>query len=106
MLLRMLRSLARGGSDGEPRAGDDALHTTAGRLANAYAAAPIETHLAIAYGDVRIGEHDLLTFVQRCLVDSDTSVIRHKVLHRPLALRMLRESDPDRLRVLLDRMNS
>ena len=52
------------------RAAEDSLHTTAERLARAYAAAPLETHLAIAYGGVKIGDHDLLAFVQRCLVDA------------------------------------
>ena len=85
MLLRMLKSLARGGPDAAPRTAGESPHTTTERLARAYAGAPIQTHLAIAYGGIRIGDHDLLAFVQRCLVESDTSVVRHKVLHRPLA---------------------
>jgi hypothetical protein len=41
----------------------------------------------------------LLDVKQRVLQSSLTQV-------KPLALRMLRENDPDRLRVLLDRLNA
>lgn len=55
------------------------------RTASAHAGAPLDRHLEIALGDMRIGEHDLRTLSDRCLVDSDSKVPPLKALHRPLA---------------------
>lgn len=85
MLLRMLKSLTRGAPDSGAQPRPDNPHETRKRLARAYASAPVEKHLHIAYGGMKVGDRDLLDFVQSCLDESDTSVILAKVLHRPLA---------------------
>jgi hypothetical protein len=78
----MLKSLRRGVPRSE-RA--DSPHEAAQRLARAYASAPVDLHMDIAYAGMKVGEEDLVEFVRRCLAEADTAMIRHKVLHRPLA---------------------
>ena len=55
------------------------------RTASAHAGAPLDRHLEIALGGLRIGEHDLRTLSDSCLADSDSKVPPLKALHRPLA---------------------
>lgn len=94
MLLRMLKSLARS-ADG-PRSdtvsggakhdeGGELPVDTIARLKRAYASAPVDMHLEIAYGGMKIGDHDLVELVQRGVADSASAMPRRKLLHRPLA---------------------
>ncbi len=55
------------------------------RTASAHAGAPLDRHLEIALGGLRIGEHDLRSLSDACLADSDSKVPPLKALHRPLA---------------------
>ena len=83
MLLRILRSLGRAAE--APPDGHDSPIAVAKRLERAHDAAPIDAHLEIAYGGMKIGDRDLLELVQRALQDSGTGVPPRKRLHRPLA---------------------
>lgn len=85
MLLRMLRSFARGAPDAAAPARGETPHEARERLARAYASAPVTKHLDIAYGGMTVGERDLLDFVGNCLDEAHTSVTPAKALHRPLS---------------------
>ncbi len=89
MLLRMLKSLVRGSpakaatnAAPEPR---ESPHEWRGRMQRAYELAPVETHQQIVYGDMKVGERGLLNFVQNCMNEATTGVMKSKSLHRPLA---------------------
>ena len=87
MLLRLLKSLRRTEAP-RPRAQASADRSPVAHLARlnaAHAASPLETHLDIVHGALRIGEHDLTDLVRRCLRESGASVPPAKAFHRPLA---------------------
>lgn len=84
----MLRSLLTGA--GAPAPANPALrgelsHEARKRIGQMHARAPMERHVEIAYGDLRIGEHGLRELTDRCLADSGLTVSPLKALHRPLA---------------------
>jgi O-methyltransferase len=79
MLLRMLKSLQRSAAT------DETPREYLEKLNAAHAAAPLDSHLDIVYGSLRIGEVDLLTLVRRCVRDSGVTVPAGKLFHRPLA---------------------
>lgn len=81
----MLKSLTRAPAAGVARESDESPHLTAKRLARAYAAAPIDKHMEIAYGDMKIGDRGLVELVRQCLQESGSATALRKVLHRPLA---------------------
>lgn len=84
MLARMFKSLTRRASGGVGESADSP-HQTLRRLGRAYAGAPIERHMEIAFGGMQVGDQGLVKFVFRCLREADTTVVVHKALHRPLA---------------------
>ena len=55
------------------------------RWGHAHARSPMQRHLEIAIGDLRIGEHDLRALSDSCLAGSDSKVLPQKALRRPLA---------------------
>jgi len=55
------------------------------RRDRAHARAPLDRHLEITLGDMRVGGHDLRALSDRCLADSDSKTLALKALHRPLA---------------------
>ena len=84
MLLRVLKDmLRRRGRSNAPQAELASERLT--RTKRAHAAAPIERHLEITLGGVRVGEHDLRELTNRCLADSSSEAPPLKALHRPLA---------------------
>jgi len=88
MLLRVLKEIfaARPRDAAARQAGGDAYpNEIRQRTAGAHAAAPMQRHLEIAFGDIRVGDEDLLQLTRRCLDDSDSEVLPLKALHRPLA---------------------
>jgi hypothetical protein len=83
MLLSFLKSLfsaraVRG-------AGDELPVTRARRIKQAHTAAPIAEHLRIAFGDMRMGNEEMLAWVRGSLAGAETLVDPLKALHRPLA---------------------
>lgn len=92
MLLRMLKSFGRakaGKSQSSSAAGreraDESPAEYVARLNAAHGSSPIDAHLGIVYGGLRVGDHDLLTLVKNCLRDSHAVVPPAKAFHRPLA---------------------
>jgi hypothetical protein len=93
MLMRMLKSLSRGAERADTRDAGSPNHARnlespperAERLNRAHAAAGLERHMEIAYGDLRVGNRRLLDLVRDCHVESETHTPPGKALHRPLA---------------------
>lgn len=83
MLLRLLKSFARS-SGGARRDRVESPVEIGKRLIRAYASAPVDAHMEIAYRGMKIGDHDLVELVRRALADSASKIPRHKLLHRPL----------------------
>ena len=85
MLIRMLKSLTRAGAGTpEPARAETPVEIVA-RMERAYASAPLDDHIRIAYGGMKVGEHDLMDLVRRSLADSNSSIPPRKQLHRPLS---------------------
>ena len=55
------------------------------RTERLHARAPMERHLEIAYGDMRIADQGLIDLTDRCLADAGSTMSPLKALHRPLA---------------------
>jgi hypothetical protein len=87
VLLRVLKDIFGGRRNAAARQPEQELTPTEAlkRTGSAHAAAPLDRHLEIALGDMRIGEHDLRALTERCLAESDSKVPPLKALHRPLA---------------------
>jgi O-methyltransferase len=88
MLLRVLKEIFAGRPQevaARQADGDTYPNEVLRRTAGAHAGAPMERHLEIALGDIRVGDHDLRQLTQSCLDDSDSKVPPLKALHRPLA---------------------
>jgi hypothetical protein len=85
MLLRMLRSLVGPSASEAASDNDEAPLAIAQRLDRAYANAPVDAHMEIAYRGVRIGDHEIIDLVRDALNDSRATLLHRKQLHRPLA---------------------
>jgi hypothetical protein len=86
VLLRLLRSIFSGaGAGARPASKRELPHEAAARIGEAHARAPMDRHLAITLGDLRIGDLDVLALSERCLTDSGAAAPPLKALRRPLA---------------------
>lgn len=96
MLARLLKDLLREGPKGAAQpaatpggagvvgAPDSPIEVIKRRI-RAAADAPIDKHMRIAFAGMRVGDRDLVPFVNACLAESNSGMIRYKALHRPLA---------------------
>ena len=88
MLLRILKGIFAGSGKGgaeHPPVPREFEHEKHIRWGNAHAHAPMQRHLEITLGELRIGEHDLRALSDSCLADSDSLALPLKALRRPLA---------------------
>lgn len=88
MLLRILKGIFAGSRKGGAErlsAPGEFEHEKRIRWGKAHARSPMQRHLEIAIGELRIGEHDLRALSDSCLADSDSKVLPLKALRRPLA---------------------
>lgn len=85
MLLRMLRSLKSSARRTRSVPGDETPLQRVNRLNRVHAAAPVDFHLELAYGALRIGDKPLVPLVERCVTDSYVATPPAKTFHRPLA---------------------
>ena len=85
MLLRLLKSLLRGTAHGGALAADEYPVVRQERMKQAHARAPLDEHLAILYGDLRMCGERLADLVDDCIARSGTRLPPLKTLHRPLA---------------------
>jgi O-methyltransferase len=81
----MLKEIFAGRRKNEPAAPTEFEHEKRLRWGNAHARSPMQRHLEIAIGDLRIGKHDLRTLSDSCLADSVSEIPPQKALRRPLA---------------------
>jgi hypothetical protein len=88
VLLRILRSFFSGAgasASARPAPRVELPHEALVRIGQMHARAPMDRHLEIALGGMRIGEHDLRALSDRCLAESEASAPPLKALRRPLA---------------------
>jgi len=85
VLLRILKEIFAGKRKDEPAAPAEFELEKRVRWGNMHARSPMQRHLEIAIGDLRIGEHDLRALSDSCLAGSDSKVPPLKALRRPLA---------------------
>lgn len=83
MLLAFLKSVFSPGV--APGAGDELPVARRRRIKQAHTGAPIDQHLRIAFGDMRMGDEDMLAWVRGSLASAETLVDPLKALHRPLS---------------------
>ena len=89
MLLRILKEIFAGQKAIKPVPAAAETQLERDRLVHrgkAHARAPLQRHLDITLGDMRVAGNDLRAFTDACLADSDSAVPPLKALHRPLAL--------------------
>ena len=88
MLLRILREIFAGRKTIGPATAAAAQVPERDRLLHrgrAHGAAPLQRHLEITLGELRVGDEGLSAFSDACLADSGSSIPPLKALHRPLA---------------------
>jgi O-methyltransferase len=81
----MLKEIFSGKPKEGPVSSAEFEHEKRKRWGHAHARSPMQRHLEIAIGDLRIGKHDLRALTESCLVDSNSKVHPLKALRRPLA---------------------
>jgi len=81
----MLKDIFAGKRQDVPAAPAEFEHEKRIRWGHAHARSPMQRHLEIAIGDLRIGEHDLRALSDSCLAGSDSKILPQKALRRPLA---------------------